>query len=131
MRHWPLRSGSNFCSKSHLPDVCEAACHFNVPKTTLQECINGQRSIISSNAEKSWLNDHESQVIVNALIHSAQQGFPDTKYYLHGHVNTVIQEKLGDPSFHVGENWVDWWRGGESGFQPIGEPLWTQFMQGH
>ena len=44
-------------------------------------------------------------MIVNALIHSAQQGFPD----LRGHVNTVIQEKLGDPSFHVGENWVDWW----------------------
>ena len=48
-------------------------------------------------------------MIINALIHSAQQGFPDTKHYLHGHVNTVIQEKLGDPSFHVGENWVDWW----------------------
>jgi hypothetical protein len=46
---------------------------------------------------------------VKDLIHSAQQGFPDTKRYLRGRVNAVIQDKLGDPSFHVGENWVDWW----------------------
>ena len=96
-------------ASNEVLSVREAARRFNVPKTTLQERINGRRSIISSNAEKSWLSDHESQVIVNALIHSAQQGFPDTKRYLRGHVNTVIQEKLGDPSFHVGENWVDRW----------------------
>ena len=43
------------------------------------------------------------------LIHSAQQGFPDTKRHLRGRVNAVIQDKLGDPSFSVGENWVDRW----------------------
>jgi len=87
----------------------EAAHQFNVPKTTLQACINGQRSILTSNYEKSWLNDAESKVIVNGLIHSAQQGFPDMKIHLCEWVNAVIQEKLGDPSFHVGENWVNCW----------------------
>ena len=31
------------------------------------------------------------------------------KRHLRGRVNAVIQEKLGDPSFHVGENWVNRW----------------------
>ena len=89
--------------------VREAAGHFNDPKTTLQECIKGRRCVLESNSEKSWLGDAESEAIVRDLIHSAQQGFPDTKRHLRGRVNAVIQEKLDDPSFHVGENWVDWW----------------------
>jgi len=87
--------------------VREAARCFNVPKTTLQARINGQKSILESNSDKSWLDDAESEVIVNELIHSAEQGFPDTKRHLCNQVNAVIQEKLGDPTFHVGENWVD------------------------
>ena len=89
--------------------VREAARRFNVPKTTLQERINGRRCVLEFNSEKSWLDDAESEVIVKDLIHSAQQGFPDTKRHLRGRVNAVIQDKLGDPSFHVGENWVDCW----------------------
>ena len=89
--------------------VCEADHPFNVPRTTLQECINGWGTILSTNSENSWLDDVESEVIVNELIHSAQQGFPDMKRYLCGQVNAVIQEKLGDLSFHVGENWVNHW----------------------
>ena len=87
--------------------VREAARCFNVPRTTLQECINGRRCVLESNSEKSWLDDAESEVIVKDLIRSAQQGFPDTKRHLCGRVNAVIQDKLGDPSFSVGENWVD------------------------
>ena len=89
--------------------IREVARRFNVSKTTLQARINGRRCILESNADKSWLADAESEVIVNELIRSAQQGFPGTKRYLRGQVNAVIQEKLGDPSFHVGENWVDRW----------------------
>ena len=46
---------------------------------------------------------------MDELIQSAVQGFPDTKHHLHRRVNAVIQDKLGDPSFHVGENWIDRW----------------------
>ena len=48
--------------------VCEAAQCFNVPKTSLQEHINEWRSILESNAKRSWLND-----IMGELIHSATQ----------------------------------------------------------
>ena len=96
-------------ASNEVLSVCEAAWHFNVPKTSLQECINGQRSILESNAERYWLDDTESKVIVDELIHSAAQGFPDMKCHLHRRVNAVIQDKLGDPSFHVGEIWVDRW----------------------
>jgi len=89
--------------------IHEAAHCFNVPKTTLQECVNGQKSILSSNSDKSWLDGAESEVIVNKLIHSAQQGFQDTKLHLCGWVNAITQGKLGDPPFHVGENWVNQW----------------------
>ena len=34
---------------------------------------------------------------------------PDTKRHLRSQVNEIICEKLGDPSFSVGEKWVDWW----------------------
>jgi len=89
--------------------IREAARCFNVPRATLQARINGRKSILESNSDKSWLDDAESQVIVNELIHLAEQGFPDTKRHLRNRVNAVIQDKLGDPSFHVGENWVDRW----------------------
>ena len=42
---------------------------------------------------------------MNKLTHSAQQGSPDMKHHFCGQVDAVIQEKLGDPSFHVSENW--------------------------
>ena len=54
--------------------VREAARHFNVPKTTLQEHIKGLRCVLEFNSEKSWLDDSESEAIVKDLIHSAQQG---------------------------------------------------------
>ena len=96
-------------ASNEVLSVREAARRFNVPKTSLQERINGRRSILESNSERSWLDDTESKVIVDELIHSAAQGFPDTKRHLRRRVNAVIQDKLGDPSFHVGENWVDRW----------------------
>src|SRR5260370_2069031 len=51
--------------------IREVACCFNVSKTTLQACINGQRCILKSNSDKSWLADAKSEVIVNELICSA------------------------------------------------------------
>ena len=110
--------------------VHEAAQCFNVPKSSLQQHINGQRSKLESNVEKSWLNDTESKVIVDELIHSDAQGFPDTKHHLCRRVNAVIQDKLGDPSFHVGKKWVDQW------LEKWGKWLstyshWIQFAQEH
>ena len=96
-------------ASNEVLSVREAARRFNVPKTSLQERINGRRSILESNAERSWLDDTGSKVIVDELIHAAAQGFPDMKHHLCRRVNAVIQDKLGDPSFHVGEKWVDQW----------------------
>lgn len=96
-------------ASNEVLSVREAARRFNVPKTSLQQRINGRRPILEFSAERSWLTDAESKVIVDELIHSAAQGFPDTKRHLRRRVNAVIQDKLGDPSFHVGENWVDRW----------------------
>ena len=76
--------------------VHEAACHFIVPKTTLQKHINGQGCVLEFNSEKSWLGNAESKVIVKDLTYSAQQGFPYTKHHLCGRVNVVIQDKLGE-----------------------------------
>ena len=96
-------------TSNEVLSVREAARRFNVPKTSLQERINGRRSVLEFSAERSWLDDTESKVIVDELIHSAAQGFPDTKRHLRRRVNAVIQDKLGDPSFRVGDNWVDRW----------------------
>src|SRR5260370_30473520 len=66
--------------------VWEVACRFNVSKTTLQACINGRKCLLEFNANKSWLTDAKSEVIMNKLIQSAEQGFPDTKHHLCGQV---------------------------------------------
>src|SRR5260370_3114512 len=89
--------------------VREVARRFNVSKLTLQACINGRRCLLETNSNKSWLSDTKSEVIVSELIRLAEQGFPDMKCRLRGQVNAIIQEKLGDPSFNVGEKWVDQW----------------------
>src|SRR5882757_9814235 len=82
--------------------ICEAARCFNVPRATLQARINGQKSILESNSDKSWLDDAKSQVIVNKLIHLAKQGFPEKKRPLLNRGNEVTQDKLGDPPSHGG-----------------------------
>ena len=43
--------------------VHKAAQCFNVPKTSLQECINEWRSILESNAKRSQLNNTEIAII--------------------------------------------------------------------
>ncbi len=54
------------------------------------------------------LRNH-GRVLVDFLIKAAGQGSPETKQHLRSQVNEIICEKLGDPSFSVGEKWVDWW----------------------
>src|SRR5260370_6084794 len=92
-----------------LLSVWEAACCFNVSKMTLQAHINGRRRLLETSYNRSWVTDAESKVIVDELICLAEQGFLDSKRHLCGRVNAIIQEKLGDPSFNVGEKWVDRW----------------------
>ena len=62
--------------------IQQVAQHFQVPHRTLQDCINGLRSVLDVNAEKSWLSDEESKVLVDFLIKVAGQGFPDSKWHL-------------------------------------------------
>ena len=86
---------------NEILSIQQVAQHFQVPCSTLQSRINGHRSVLEVNAKKSWLADEESKVLVDFLIKAAGQGFPDTKQHL--------SEKLGDPSFSVGDKWVDRW----------------------
>ena len=94
---------------NEIMSIRQVSQQFQVPRSTLQDRINGHRSVLEVNAEKSWLADEESMVLVDFLIKAAGQGFPDTKRHLRSRVNEVIREKLGDPSFSVGEKWVDRW----------------------
>ena len=94
---------------NEIMSIRQVAQHFQVPRSTLQTRINGVRSVPEVNAEKSWLVDEESKVLVDFLIKAAGQGFPDTKRHLRSHINEIIREKLGDPSFSVGDKWVDRW----------------------
>jgi len=94
---------------NEIMSIRQVAQLFQVPRSTLQNCISGHKSRLEANAEKSWLTDEESKVLVDFLIKAAGQGFPDTKHHLRSQVNEIICEKLGDPSFSVGERWVDRW----------------------
>ena len=67
---------------NEILSIRQVAQHFQVPRSTLQHHISGHRSILEANAEKSWLADEESKVLVDFLIKAAGQGFPDTKHHL-------------------------------------------------
>src|SRR5258706_12289416 len=90
-----------------IMSIQQVAQHFQVPHSTLQNRINGHRSVLEVNAKKSWLADEGSRVLVDFLIKAAAEGFPETKRHLRSQVNEIIHEKLSDPSFSVGEIWVD------------------------
>jgi len=67
---------------NEILSIRQVAQHFQVPCSTLQHCISSHRFILEANAEKSWLADEESKVLVDFLIKAAGQGFPDTKCHL-------------------------------------------------
>jgi predicted NAD-dependent protein-ADP-ribosyltransferase YbiA (DUF1768 family) len=62
-------SKARMCQSSvhwqHIKGHLMANALLSVPKPHLE-----QRSILESNAERSWLDDAENEVIVNKLIHS-------------------------------------------------------------
>ena len=44
--------------------------------------------------------------MIGFLIKIAERGFHDTKRYLMERVHLILRDKLGDPKFSVGINWV-------------------------
>src|SRR5258706_13519618 len=65
-----------------LMSIWQVSQQFQVPRSTLHDRINGHRSVLEVNAEKSWLADAESMLLVDFLIKAAGQGLPDTKRQL-------------------------------------------------
>lgn len=73
---------------------CSQICaNLNVNRTTVKNRINGMRPIAESNAEKAHFSEAESQILIQLIIHMAQQGFPLTERRLEDLANTLLLAK--------------------------------------
>lgn len=98
--------------------VCEEITRAHYEKTgrlielstsTLQRLVKGGTPKSKSNAQKSWLKEEESELLVSFIIDLAERGFPLKVKEIKRHAEDILQARLGDafPSTGLGKHWAE------------------------
>lgn len=98
--------------------ICEevSQAHFaatghriSLSKSTLQRHVKGGKIKSVSNAEKGWLTEEESKLVVSYAIDQAERGFPLKMKELKQHAEDLLKARLGGafPSTGLGKHWVE------------------------
>ena len=61
-----------------------------VNHNTLRNCLKGRLSTDEANAEKGYLMDAESQILVDLVIKQARHGFPLNNQLVSEHANAIL-----------------------------------------
>ena len=104
-------------ASNEVLSVCEAAWHFDVPKSSLQDCINGWRSKLESNAERHpglmTLRARSLWMSWSTQLCRASQIWSTTS--VEGSIQSSRTSLLTLHSMWVRSGLIDGWRSGESG----------------
>jgi hypothetical protein len=138
----PLEARIAFAAKVHHDQrdkpsfeqvsITKIAENYNIPRTTLQDRLNGKLPKAESNAAKSHFTKAESAKLIDLIRTTADQGFPLTvrrlqelanHLLLAKHCGAVLSQSALDPSAtipllssdvaarapQVGQNWAERW----------------------
>lgn len=75
---------------------------------TLANRVKGGKSLSQFNAEKAWLTETETKVVIDYTLECADRGFPLSHRRLKEHVDSILHARLGEefPETGVGQNWT-------------------------
>jgi hypothetical protein len=82
--------------------------YIKLSHATLCRLADGGRTSSEAQADRAWLTDAETDVVINFIIEMADHGFPLSHHWLKEHVDMLCHSRLGDafPEKGVGINWT-------------------------
>jgi len=82
--------------------------YIKLSHATLCRLANGGRTPSKAHADRAWLTDAKTNVIINFIIEMADRGFPLSHCWLKEHVDVFCHSRLGDAFLEksVGINWT-------------------------
>lgn len=82
--------------------------YIKLSHATLRRLADGGRTASEAQADRAWLTDAETDVVINFIIEMADRGFPLSHRRLKEHVDMLCRSRLGDafPEKGVGINWT-------------------------
>jgi hypothetical protein len=82
--------------------------YIKLSHATLCRLADGGRTASKAQADRAWLTDAKTDVVINFIIEMADCGFPLSHRQLKEHVDMLCRSRLGDafPETGVGINWT-------------------------
>lgn len=108
----PSHKGKSYqaiCDKVSQAHFAETGHRISLSTSTLQRHVKGGKPKSKSNAEKSWLTEEESKLIVAYTIDQAECGFPLKLKELKQYAEALLRACLGNsfPVTGLGKHWVE------------------------
>src|SRR5258706_1888159 len=89
------------------PNISQIALEFDVPRATLNHCVNGRPSKQEDGVKHHLLPPKAENALVEFLVETACRGFPETEERVR-EIATIIHRNLtDDEKTHVGKTWVN------------------------
>lgn len=79
-----------------------------ITKSSLHRRIHGGRSHMDAGEDRRWLNDVETEAVLEDIIRNAARGFPPSHGRIKEHVDEIARARHGSsfPEKGVGQNWT-------------------------
>ena len=92
--------------KKEISNIREAACPYNVPRTTLQRRLNGDTFRIEQRANNHKMNQNEEESLVQWILSMDRRGAAPRPAHVRDMAN-ILLSKRGDTNIQtVGVNWA-------------------------
>ena len=89
------------------PNISQIALQFDVPRSTLNHCVNGRPSKREDGVKRHLLPPKAENALVEFLVETAHCGFPETEERVR-EIATIIHRNLtNNEKTHVGPTWVN------------------------
>jgi hypothetical protein len=96
------------CEKVKEDHRKETGCTVKLNHNTLANRVKGGKSLTQFNAEKAWLTETETKVVIDYTLEYSDRGFPLNHRHLKEHVDSILHAHLREkfPETGVGHNWT-------------------------
>lgn len=97
------------CDLLKPPSIRSIALRHELPRSTVQDRINGVPSRYDAAAPQNLLTKAESQTLITLLHTSADRGFPDTLAQARVRIIQLVRAKKNNPTYEIGAGFVQRW----------------------
>jgi Tc5 transposase DNA-binding domain/helix-turn-helix, Psq domain len=93
--------------KNQVSSVSKAANLYDIPRTSLQERLNGRLPLSASNSQKRKLSPSEEHALIQWILDLDRRGFPPQIINVRRMADLLLSARgQNPPPKPVGKNWV-------------------------